>query len=320
MDEIANPSKPEKRVALIVVNYNGMAIKFGNKSILKLFFESLSKTNYGNYKTIVVDDKSDDGSINYIKGIGADIIGLKRNINHFSRQNNMGIKYAMKKYDPDYFVLLNNDLIFKDKYWLSKMVDAAQKSKAGVIGCNFIAPSAKMPILDGNTTITDIKKGAPLTACFMISKEAIRKLGMLDEGFLTSWEDIDYCVRARLNNLPVVRADGVFIVHLEGFSSIKHKNPSRRDWRFYGDRISMVHFLLKKYKKSTYKEKLNTLLIYFGSCILWTYGNASNKKRKLINFKDRKYWRLKESIKVIFLMAIMRKHITQKDLIRNSKT
>ncbi len=320
MSQITDLKKHELRVALIVVNYNGMAIKFGNKSILRLFFESLYKTSYSNYKTVVVDDKSDDGSLEYIKSMGADAIELKRNINHFSRQNNIGIKYAVKKYDPDYFILLNNDLIFKDKTWLSKMVDVAQKSKAGVIGCNFIPPSAKMPILDSNAAFSNMDHGAPLTACFMISKEAIKKVGVLDEGFLTSWEDIDYCVRTRLNNLPVVRADAVTIVHLEGFSSIKHKNSSRRDWRFYGDRISMVYFLLKKYKKSPYKEKLNTLLIYFGSCILWTYGNTAGKKRKLINFKDRKYWRLKESLKVLFLMTIMRKRITQNDLIKVKET
>ena len=119
------------KVAIIISNYNGLSYKYKGKSIIFLVLNSLIKnTSYKNYKVIVADDYSTDNSIAYIKSKFPSVRIVKNSENGgFSKNNNNAIKYAIKKYDPDYFLLLNNDIIITQKDWLSEMVEAAESDR-----------------------------------------------------------------------------------------------------------------------------------------------------------------------------------------------
>ena len=102
-------------VTVIIPNYNGM--KF-----LEPCFEALKAQTYRNFKILVVDNGSSDGSKEWLKAQGVDTIFLEENTG-FSGAVNIGIKAA----DTPYVILLNNDTK-ADEYYVAEMVKAISKS------------------------------------------------------------------------------------------------------------------------------------------------------------------------------------------------
>ncbi len=290
-----------KRVVIIILNYNGLAIKFKGRGIIQLCLEHLMRTNYDNYRIVVEDDHSTDRSIEYLRSKNVDLIALKKNLYHISRECNIGIMHSLRKYHPDYIVLLNDDIIIKDRNWLTKLVNAAETTGAGVVGCNLVEPTNAEEHEQQNRPYdhrTDEVESV-IGACMLISKEALKTVGMFDEEFLSGEEDLDYCLRVKAAGLKVIRNNQVNLIHLEGISTIKQKGTRVVEWRFYGDSISKIHFIKKHYQTPVLRKKISTILDYFGSCIIQRY--ALDKKRGQFGFalKNRKLWRLKEATRVL---------------------
>jgi GT2 family glycosyltransferase len=131
--------------------------------------ESLFQIDYTNYNVVLVDNHSDDDSIEKIKeyskgGIQVrsefydynldnkpltivnaleststtdnnSIILIENDENYgFAIGNNVGIEYAMKTLKPDYILLLNNDTVV-DKYFLDELIKVGESSQdIGFIG------------------------------------------------------------------------------------------------------------------------------------------------------------------------------------------
>jgi GT2 family glycosyltransferase len=111
-------------VCIIILNWNG-------KELLKDCLSSLFKlTGYPNYKVIVVDNGSTDGSFECVKKnfTQVDVLPLDKNYG-FAKGNNKGIKYALKKYKPRYILLLNNDTKIIQRDWLTKLVETVESDK-----------------------------------------------------------------------------------------------------------------------------------------------------------------------------------------------
>ena len=92
-------------LSIILLNYNGY------KDTLKCIKSIQENEKSLNYKIIVVDNNSKDDSIKMLSKI-EDIILIQRDINDgFAGGNNLGIKYALNKFNSKYILLLNNGLM-----------------------------------------------------------------------------------------------------------------------------------------------------------------------------------------------------------------
>jgi len=249
------------KVCIIVLNWNG-------KELLKDCLSSLFKlTDYPNYKVIVVDNGSTDGSVEYVKKNfpKADVLALDKNYG-FSKGNNIGIKYALKKYRPKYILLLNNDTRIIQKDWLTKLVEIAESDeKIGIVGCNLIFPDGSLQH-DGVKSLHNIifpnyveRKPyktydktlgyviATNGACFLIRSEIIERYQIFyDEMFSpASYEDIDLFLRARKKGLKILHRYDVKIIHK---ASITWKRQAN-DFRFWLISRNYSFVLLKHFKK-----------------------------------------------------------------------
>ena len=103
-----NPHQP--RVAMIVVNWNG---KDDTIECLK----SLRKITYRNHDIVVVDNGSTDDSVKQLKKKHpeAAIIEAGENLGP-AEGKTVGIRYAMKKWNPKYVITLNNDVEVKPDF------------------------------------------------------------------------------------------------------------------------------------------------------------------------------------------------------------
>ena len=106
----------EITTTIIIPNYNGL--KFMDECI-----RSLNAQTYPNFRTLVVDNGSTDGSVEWLKEHQIDTIFLPENTG-FSGAVNVGIKAA----DTPYVLLLNND-VRVDEYFVAEIVRAIGRSE-----------------------------------------------------------------------------------------------------------------------------------------------------------------------------------------------
>lgn len=241
------PLENEKSVAIIIVNWN-------QKDRLAACLTSLhDKTTYTNYRTTVVDNGSADGSVKLMREMfpWVDLIVLNENTG-FSVANNKGITYTLIKFNPQYVLLLNNDTEIIQADWLDKMVTSAESHPdVGIVGCKLLYPDGRTQYIGTKASFKGLnwinpqsERNLPETfdvdsvlgACFLIKKEVIEKIGLLDVGFSPFvHEETDYCFRAKKAGyksqmLLTVRVIHYFQVSIDKISSVYAEFVVRRNF------------------------------------------------------------------------------------------
>ena len=232
------------KIAVVILNWNGI-------KLLKEFLPSVVK-NSANSPIYIIDNKSEDNSVDYIKLNYPKIKIILNNENYgYAKGYNEGLKHV----NEEIYCLLNND-IEVTKGWLNpvlnefksekslvvvqpKILDYKNKSKfeyAGAAG-GFIDyygyPYCRGRIFgsvesDNGQYDQDIDVFWASGACFFIRKVVFDKLDGFDEHFYNHMEEIDLCWR--ITNLDsdfkkkFIYKSVVF--HLGG-GSFDYKNPKK---------------------------------------------------------------------------------------------
>ena len=106
---------------------------FNRKSFTEKYLEALAKQSNKDFKTIIVDDGSTDGTTDMIKEKFPDVIVLKEKGDlWWAEATNIGVKYAIEQ-GADYVMTLNDDTIpFED--YIEKMYQGIQKEPEALQG------------------------------------------------------------------------------------------------------------------------------------------------------------------------------------------
>jgi GT2 family glycosyltransferase len=184
--ESKSKTKKQPSVNIIIVTYNS------DLKLLRGCLDSLKKvTNYNNYKVIISDNGSKNGVQDIIKKDYKWVDLLENNAYiYFAGGSNSAIKYSLKKYNPDYYFLLNDDVLIVDKNWLSELVKTAESdSKIGLVGANPIYPNGisqnvggyiKGPLITLEKKATGLMEFDHITAFFLAKRKVIEKVGLFD--------------------------------------------------------------------------------------------------------------------------------------------
>jgi hypothetical protein len=243
------------QVCIIIPNWNG-------KSLLRNCLESIkTNTAYPRYETIVVDNGSKDGSVEIIKKEfpSVRLICNKENLG-FPKACNQGIKHALKKYNSDYVFLLNNDTRITQQDWLGKLVGTTRcGDKIGIVGCKLLPPNGRPHLIWGQikpsgwnrADISNSEKMIEVDAVsgagFLIGKDVIEKIGLLDEGFSPYlYEETDYFIRAKKAGYKIVYNPKVVLIHWASVSFEKVEKNSV----FFVERKNAIRFALLNYPLS----------------------------------------------------------------------
>jgi len=197
------------KVFIIILNWNRL------NDILACL-ESVFKMDYENYEVIVVDNNSEDGSLEIIKKkySKTKIIKNIQNLG-FAGGSNVGIQYALE-IGADYVWLLNNDTVCTTDC-LSKIVQAAESDekiglitptvyyyekpeKAQFAGSYFDWTRFAMSFPNDNDIVSEVFQSGPNICLWgpalLIKRKLIEKVGLLKEEYFAYWEDIEYSLRA----------------------------------------------------------------------------------------------------------------------------
>jgi GT2 family glycosyltransferase len=248
---------PNLITCIVVVNWNG-------KEILQKCLSSLfDNTASSEYKVVVVDNASSDGSVEMLQEKFPQIKLIKNTQNTgFSKANNQGIRFALKN-GAKHILLLNNDVEITNARWLEVLSDVLESApKIGIVGCKLLYPDGTIQHAGGVIKLrvpyhrgegakdadqydkvesVDYVSGAAL----LIKSDVIRRIGLLDEGFTPLYyEDTDWCVRARLYGYEVAYTPNPMLIHHCGSSSSKLGIEKKR---FYSRR-SLIRFVLLNYQ------------------------------------------------------------------------
>jgi GT2 family glycosyltransferase len=115
-------------VAIIIVTWN-------NQDEIRDCLDSIKRSSYENHKVIIIDNASKDSTTEIINKDFSefDLIQNEKN-SHFTGGNNIGFKYAIEKYNPDFLMILNPDTVI-EKDVINKLVNIAiTDEKIGAIG------------------------------------------------------------------------------------------------------------------------------------------------------------------------------------------
>lgn len=226
-------------VTVVLVNWNGV-------DILPSALNSLRNQAYKNFNIMLVDNNSQDESIQMLQSQYPEVQIIAEKQNHgFAKAVNI----AVSKMHTKYFALLNTDAV-AHKDWLRNLVRTIDTdTKLAVVTAVSLLPGGKkidaygdemsrwgvaFPKLRGQDTTTLKDQGNAQifsgSGGYSIYSTGIwREVGGFDQSFFMYYEDVDYCYRVRLYGYNVKLASDAYITHSLGASSSRRgKNFFRR--------------------------------------------------------------------------------------------
>lgn len=197
----------DSSVAIILLNWNGF-------EFTKACIDSLFQTIDRNFEIILVDNGSEDSSLQNLMRLYPDLHFLKSPTNlGFTGGNNLGIIYA-KERGFEYILLLNNDTVVERDFLgplverlknctacaavqplIYYMHDREKPWNAGGRYQNWLAKSKTL------YTVADKTHAYPadwISGCaFMVKSSVIQQIGVLDNLYFAYFEDVDWSLRMK---------------------------------------------------------------------------------------------------------------------------
>jgi GT2 family glycosyltransferase len=260
------------KFSVLVLNWNG-------KHFLETCFVALRNQTFRDYETILVDNGSEDGSVEFVRAHFPEVtvLALNRNVG-FAPANNAALELAQ----GEWIVLLNNDTE-ADKTWLAELHAASE-----IFPCAGSFAS-KMLFFDDRQRIdncgfdmatmgltTDLgreqKDGVPwdkprrvFGACggaAAYSQSMLEVIGFLDADFFMTFEDLDLSFRAQLQGYECVFVPKAVVYHR--YRGTMTKYPARQ-----------VYFSQRNIEFAYLKSMPLALIFrYLPERILYEFGSA----------------------------------------------
>ncbi len=275
-------------VSIIFANYNG-----GDEPLECL--KSIKNLNYPKKKieTIVVDNGSVDGSRQRILLRYSNII-LKKNRENlgFAKAINQGIKIA----NGDYIFITNDDVVF-EKESLRKLVNYSLKNpKVGILGGlmykknppkKISTAGNKMNLLTGNVfsypNPYKIKEPNWIPGCgLLVKRKVVEKIGILDDLFTYSFEDYDFCLRAKDAGYKIIYLPKAIFWHRVSTTANKNRKLTHYQWD-----QSKLRFTLKNL------PILNIISICIFQTALIPIAAIAKRDHRIIPYAQAIIWNLK---------------------------
>lgn len=210
-------------VSVIVVNWNG-------KEYLDACLSSLKSQSFSDIETIVVDNGSADGSVEFIEKKYSDIRVIKNIKNYgFATGNNIGIRASKGKY----IATLNNDAM-AERDWLKNLISAAEKRKDIAMFAPKILSYSNTSLIEssGMLVYPDAiakcrgyleKDGEkynrmenvllPSACAALYRKDALLAAGLFDDDYFAYCEDIDLGLRIRMLGFDCIYVPEAKVYH-----------------------------------------------------------------------------------------------------------
>lgn len=229
IEQLCHESAAGPLVDIIIPTYN-------NLEYLKACIESIRKNTDWPYNLIVVNSGT-DGTAEWLAQQPDVTAHNSPTRLHFSAANNVGLRTGT----APYVCLLNDDVIVAEG-WLPALMHEAMKPGVGAVGpfsnCDQGWTHQEKVVVDGKDlrpgmTLPEVQsiipsiykwrhkkeihhRGWVAFYCTLIPRAAIDAVGVLDEGFKSGDEDLDYCRRLGQAGFSLRQTYDSFVFHFGG--------------------------------------------------------------------------------------------------------
>jgi GT2 family glycosyltransferase len=218
-------------VGIVIPAYNA-------PGLLRQALEGIERTTYNAEVQVCVVD---NGSIppiedQFPKNLKPLFVERLDEPTSFAAAVNHGMDTIMGWRDVEYLVLFNQDIQVTDPNWLTNLINwMEQRPRCAVAGAKLLYLNGtvqhagiEIPVGScGRHTSRGMKAVDPTVAqyqqvqgvtgaVFCIRRTALLELGMLDEAYPWTCEDLDYCLRASINGWEVWYVADSVLIHEEG--------------------------------------------------------------------------------------------------------
>jgi GT2 family glycosyltransferase len=281
------------RVSIIVLNWNGL------KDAVECL-ESLKGITYPNYEVVVVDNASVGDDVARLRDKFGNYIHIIENDKNYGYTggNNIGIRFCLTHSQPDYLLILNNDIVVAPDF-LDHLVEAAKAhALVGVAGpkvyyhelpTRIQSAGATINMWRGQATSIGCKKldtgqydrqrdvDCVSGSCLLIKRDVVEKVGVFDESYFCYWDETDYCTRVREAGYRITYVPRARVWHKIRMMTLPHKNPIKQkiwqktptgranDLPYYY--IARNNFLFMK--KHASRRQYSSFLIFFFGYYFW---------------------------------------------------
>jgi GT2 family glycosyltransferase len=221
--------------------------------MLKRCLSSLiEKTNYPNYEIVLVDHETKEKRALKIIETFINDQNIKIKVINYSGSFNFSamMNRAASVSEGQVLLLLNNDTEIIESEWLTELVSQVSRPEVGIAGALLLFGDGTIQHagvhpgvnglmghghkhLNGDNTgyfnrLKAVHEVSAVTgACLAIEKSVWKGLGGLDEQNLTvAYNDIDLCLKARLNGLRIIFTPFAKLVHHESVSRGVDDDPA----------------------------------------------------------------------------------------------
>lgn len=273
-------------VYIVLINYKGYE---DTTDCIK----SLRRINYTNYKIVVIDNCSMDGSFEKIKEENPECVCiLSEENNGFSAGNNIGIHYAFE-HNADYVLMLNNDTEVKEDF-LSKMVSKSNNNTVVTPSIYFFYDKKSIWYADGkiNFNRCTVSNGTDKKSkfcnyasgcCLLIPRNVYKGVGDWAEEYFMYYEDMDYSLRVLDAGFKIFYEKDAIVYHKVG------KSAGR------GSKLNIYYNVRNRfYIIHKFRNKFTTICVIYSlltRVIRYIFGLIKNTEEKIILKAIKDYYR-----------------------------
>jgi GT2 family glycosyltransferase len=216
----------------------------------------LVKMDYPNYRIVLVDNDSTDGTPERVETLYSSVVVLRNERNlGFAAGCNTGLRYSLRQ-GTEFLLILNNDTIAPADFVSRLVASAGTLPTAGVltpIARHAEDPDRLWPTAGFRHRLTNdyvelrpdqLRTDHPLSADYVfgtamfVRREVFERVGLFDERFFMYYEDMDFCLRA---------GDAGFQLYIIPDLCILHRaETSTREWperrQYFKARSSVLFF------------------------------------------------------------------------------
>ncbi|MDH5458352.1 MAG: glycosyltransferase family 2 protein [Nitrospinota bacterium] len=222
------PTTFTPQISIIILNWNGW------QDTIECL-ASIANITYPNYRVIIVDNHSNDGSEQKIHQSFPDIHIIQNETNlGFSEGNNVGIREALRS-QAEYILILNNDTVLDPSIFSHLLKEAMSNDGLAIYsprihsysspnevcfgGAQWLPEKARFRLLTSANTdfpysATASYKTEFAMGCAMFFNRRIpEEIGLLDSIFFLNWEEVDWCTRAQKAGIPTFHVPTAKVLH-----------------------------------------------------------------------------------------------------------